>query len=105
MSRATLRPKTGTFAIGGLSVDIDGYRAWYCGRSLDLSRSQLELLTILLSNPDRIVSREELSRELSLERGRSVDVLLSLLRRSIGRDFVRNVRDRGWILVPEALGA
>jgi two-component system, OmpR family, response regulator len=95
---------TGHFvSVGALQVDLDGYRAWFAGRALDLSRSQLELLALLIGNRERVVSRAELSDALGLHRGRSVDVLLSGLRRVIGRDFVRNVRNRGWIVEPGAL--
>src|SRR5438067_1699499 len=93
----------GTVALGALHVDLDGYRATFSGRPLALSRSQLELLAILIANRHRVVSRTELSQALSLARGRSVDVLLTGLRREIGRDFVRNVRNRGWIVEPESL--
>lgn len=93
----------GAIALGGLRVDIESYRADFMGRLLELSRSQLELLAILIANRHRVVSRNELSESLGLARGRSVDVLLSGLRREIGRDFVRNIRNRGWIVEPGAL--
>src|SRR5918995_5085903 len=92
-----------TIALGALRVDLEGYRAELAGRPLMLSRSQLELLAILVSNSHRVVSRQELSEALGLARGRSVDVLLSRLRRELGRDLVRNVRNRGWIVEPGAL--
>ncbi|HJR19464.1 MAG TPA: winged helix-turn-helix domain-containing protein [Actinomycetota bacterium] len=95
----------GMIEVGALRVDLEGYRAEFEGRPLPLSRSQLELLAILLSNRQRVTPRTELSQELGLARGRSVDVLLSGLRRAIGRDFVRNVRNRGWIIEPGALGS
>ena len=94
---------SGSLVAGALEVDPDGYRARLAGRSLAVSRSQVELLTILLANRHRVVSRVELSQALGLARPRSVDVLLSGLRREIGRPFVRNVRNRGWIVEPGAL--
>jgi len=89
--------------VGALEVDRDGYRASYAGRVLALSRSQVELLAILIANAHRVVSRAELSQALGLARPRSVDVLLSGLRHEVGRPFVRNVRNRGWIVEPNAL--
>ena len=89
--------------LGALRVDRDGYRAEFAGRRLPLSRSQLELLAILVANVDRVLSRTELAQALGLAGGRSVDVLLSGLRQAIGRDFVRNVRNRGWIVEPPSL--
>lgn len=93
----------GAIQLGALRVDVESYRAEFGGRVMDLSRSQLELLAILIANRHRVVSRDELSEALRLARGRSVDVLLSGLRREIGRDFVRNIRNRGWIVEPGAL--
>jgi DNA-binding response OmpR family regulator len=95
---------SGNLAVGGLEVDAQGYRASLAGRALALSRSQVELLAFLVANRHRVVSRDELSGALGLVRPRSVDVLLSGLRREIGRPFVRNVRNRGWIVEPGALG-
>lgn len=93
----------GAIVLGSLRVDVESYRAEFAGRALTLSRSQLELLAILVASRHRVVSRDELSEALRLARGRSVDVLLSGLRREIGRDFVRNIRNRGWIVEPGAL--
>lgn len=99
----TLPRPTGSLSVGALQVDPEGYRAWLAGRTLELSRSQIDLLAILLANAHRVVSRVELSGALGLIRPRSVDVLLSGLRREIGRPFLRNVRNRGWIVEPVAL--
>lgn len=90
--------------LGALELDVDGYRAFFEGRELCVSASQVEALNLLLSNQGRVISREELSLALGLARPRSVDVILSSLRREVGRDFLRNVRSRGWIVVAEALG-
>lgn len=90
--------------MGALEVDQSGYRASFDGRALTLTRSQVELLALLLHNRDRVVSRAELSQALGLARPRSVDVLLSGLRQELGRQFLRNVRNRGWIVEPAALG-
>ena len=93
----------GSLCVGALEVDREGYRASFAGRVLALSRSQVELLAILIANAHRVVSRAELSQALGLARPRSVDVLLSGLRHEVGRPFVRNVRNRGWIVEPRAL--
>lgn len=91
--------------VGALELDIDGYRAFFKGRELCVSASQMEAFNILLSNRGRVVSRDELSSALGLARPRSVDVILSSLRREVGRNFLRNVRNRGWIVVAEELEA
>lgn len=96
-------PAENLLVLGALEIDLAGHLATFQGRTLQLSSSQFELLAILVANHRRVVSRCELSERLGLERGRSVDVMLSMLRRQLGCDFVRNVRKRGWIVIPEAL--
>lgn len=95
-------PET-AFQLGSLEVDLESYRATLGDRQLDLSPSQLEMLAILLTNIGRVTSREELSKAVGLRRGRSVDVMLCTLRKELGRDFIRNVRNRGWIVDPDVL--
>lgn len=93
----------GTIRVSALELDLAGYRASFSGRSLALSRSGFELLVLLASNRHRVLPRRELAESLGLARGRSVDVLLTGLRRAIGHEFVRNVRGRGWIIEPALL--
>ncbi len=88
--------------VGSLEVEPDAYRATVGGHSLALSPSQLEVLRVLVANRDRVVSRIELAKAAGLEQAGSVDVVLSALRRLLGEGFVRNVRNRGWILEPSA---
>jgi DNA-binding response OmpR family regulator len=103
MANALEPPSETVLVLGALEIDLAGHLAAFQGRTLHLSSSQFELLAILVANSRRVVSRSELSERLGLERGRSVDVMLSMLRRQLGCDFVRNVRKRGWIVIPEAL--
>lgn len=89
--------------LGTLEVDLESYRATLADKPLDLSPSQLEMLAILLNNAGRVISRDELSRAVGLRRGRSVDVMLCTIRKELGREFIRNVRNRGWIVDPDVL--
>lgn len=95
----------GTFELGALVVDLDSYTARLEGRDLEVSGSQLELLAVLIANKHRVMDRREIAGLLGLRHARTVDVLLSTLRRLFERDFVRNVRSRGWIIDQTALGA
>ena len=100
---ATLRSSELSVAVGLLEIEPGAYRATLAGRALPLSPSQFELLAFLVDNRNRVVTRDELAHAGHLEHERSVDVALSSLRRVLGREFVRNVRNRGWILEPSAL--
>lgn len=101
-TRAAASP-AGRLALGRLHLDTDTYRAALDGRPVPLTRAQIELLALLLANRHRVISRSELSEALGYAGGRSVDVLLSSLRRILGDGFVRNVRGRGWIVEPKTL--
>lgn len=89
--------------VGSLQIEPGAYRAWSEGRELLLSPSQFELLALLVQHRNRVVTRQELAQAGHLEHERSVDVALSSLRRALGRDVIRNVRNRGWILEPQTL--
>ena len=86
--------------VGYLEVDPAAYRAVLHGRPLDLKPSQLELLSLLVANRHRVVTRAELADASGLEQERSVDVALTSLRRLLPQGFLRNIRNRGWILEP-----
>lgn len=88
---------------GALDIDLAAYRARLGRDPLPLSPSQLELLAFLVANRDRVVTREELASAAGLENERSVDVALTAVRRALGRDAIRNVRNRGWIFEPQRL--
>ena len=102
MQTAETMRSDSTITIGSLEIEPRAYRATLDGRVLALSPSQLELLRALVVNRDRVVSRAELAKAAGLEQAGSVDVVLSSLRRMFGEAFVRNVRNRGWILEPSA---
>ena len=98
------QPLGGVVGSGALTVDLDAYVARLGATILDVTSSEVELLALLISNQHRVVNRKDLARAMGLRQDRSVDVLLSSLRHKTGRDFVRNVRGRGWILDPDQLG-
>jgi DNA-binding response OmpR family regulator len=88
--------------LGSLEVVPGAYRATLGGTELQLTPAQVDLLVTLVANTDRVVTRAELARSARIDQ-RSVDVVLTALRRVLGEGFVRNVRNRGWILEPDAL--
>lgn len=105
MDEPPTQTRARSFGLGSLEIDLERYRATLNEKPLDLSPSQLEMLAMLVANQGRVTSREELSKAMGLRRGRSVDVMLCTLRKQIGRDFIRNVRNRGWIIDAEMLAS
>ncbi|SNS73264.1 DNA-binding response regulator, OmpR family, contains REC and winged-helix (wHTH) domain [Sphingomonas laterariae] len=80
------------------------------GAAVELSGAEHDLLAILVQQPHRIIGRErllELSRARRAQASdRSIDVLVSRLRRKLGdvdngEDLIRTVRGRGYMLAAD----
>jgi two-component system, OmpR family, response regulator len=91
-----LNVKTDTIA-PLLEVDASAYTASFGGEEVILSATEIEILTALIANSSKVCSRQELAETVGRQE-RTIDVVISGLRQKIGRDFVRNVRGRGWII-------
>ncbi len=103
------------YAFAGYVADIETRTvAAPDGRLVDLTGGEFELLLVLLQRPGRILSREAL---LDLTQGRSadpfdrsIDILVSRLRRKLGDDsafnILKTIRNKGYQLsVPVERGA
>ena len=100
-------------AISGVRQDAMVFAGWRldrrrrelfdpAGASVDLSGAEHDLLVTFLENPQRVIGRErllELSRSrLADSSDRSIDVLVSRLRRKLDRDdLIRTVRGVGYL--------
>ena len=100
--------KTRRIEIGDLSVDVDRRSAAVGGRRVELTTMEFELLAMFVRNPGLVLSRNRIMdalRGLDWESyDRSVDVLVSRLRRKLGDDpkrpaFIRAVRGAGYQFV------
>ncbi len=89
-------------SLGALTVYPATYTACFDGRELPLSGTEIEILTFLLLNQERVASRGELAGILD-RRESTVDILITRLRQKVGCNFIRNVRGRGWIIDPKRL--
>lgn len=75
-------------SFGGLHVDIQKYHAELDGEPLQISPKETALLYLLISSPDTVFSREELSRQLrssGTSSERTVNVFVNRLKKAIGR--------------------
>ena len=80
------------------------------GVSVDLSGAEHDLLVTFLENPQRVIGRErllELSRtRLADSSDRSIDVLVSRLRRKLGQeDLIRTVRGVGYLFSADVVAS
>jgi DNA-binding response OmpR family regulator len=88
-------------ALGDVVVRRDSREAIVAGAPIELTSKEFDLLTILLGNPNRVLSREVLLDRvwgLAFPGGtRTVDVHVASLRRKLGRpELVRTVRGVGY---------
>jgi DNA-binding response OmpR family regulator len=104
LRRERARPR-GLLRAGGVSVDVAARRAWCEERELALTRKEFDLLARLLSDPGRVVTREDLMSDVWDENWfgstKTLDVHLAALRRKLGDDpasprYIQTVRGVGY---------
>ncbi len=87
---STAEPPAETVKPVGLTIDVERYTAYRDGAPLDLTQREFELLRYLAERPGKVISREELLREVwqyeFLGDLRAVDVAVRRLREKIEKD-------------------
>ena len=98
-----------TRAVGGLVLDLERYEASVEGEPVQLTPSELKLLSLLGREPGRVYSRREIMQHLwdsdYIGDARAADLHVSNIRRKIERDpddpqRLLTVRGAGYKLVP-----
>jgi two-component system response regulator RegX3 len=98
-----------TRVAGGISMDLGQHRVVVDGREVDLTPSEFRLLLLLIENPERVLSRQQIMEHLwdsaYVGDARACDAHISNLRRKIERVAARperlvTVRGAGYKLVP-----
>lgn len=94
--------------IGRLRLDRAGQRAWAGDTPLDLSARELAVLDVLMSQRERVVTKEQIAAELGGEElgTNAIEVYVHRLRKKIEPSGVgvRTVRGLGYLIEPEAQG-
>jgi two-component system response regulator QseB len=100
-----------TLEVRGLSLHEATMRVTVDGKAVDLSRSEFDLLCILVKRVDRVLTRRVLEEQV-LQGGihnesNVLDVHMSNLRKKIGAGYIRTVRGVGYVIdrVETARGA
>jgi DNA-binding response OmpR family regulator len=91
--------------VGDLELDLAGHRALRAGRDLELTRRELELLSVFMRHPSEVVARERLHEEVwgyDFDPKTNVaDVFVGYLRRKLGEPrILHTVRGVGFVLRP-----
>jgi DNA-binding response OmpR family regulator len=110
LRRARGATVTASLRVGPLAVERHSRRAMINGRPVDLSAKEFELLLALVRDPHRVLTKEELLRDvwgyLGRARTRTVDSHASRLRRKLAcagasDRWVHNVWGVGYRLLPD----
>jgi len=105
------RPASSATELGHLSFDRDAHRATVHGEALDLSPREWLLLELLLSQLDRVVTKDQIAQAWALDRSEvgngapsSIEVYIHRLRRKLEQSglSIRTVRGLGYLLEAEA---
>jgi two-component system response regulator MprA len=99
-------PALGEFAVGDLRIDTAARRAFRGTREIDLSKTEFDLLELLLVNADVVVTRDTIYERIwgyEFETSsKSLDVYIGYLRRKTEADgeprLIRTVRGVGYTL-------
>lgn len=99
--RRTIPDSTGVYRHGGLMVDSSARRATLDGDELALTPREFDILAVLVAEPDRVVSREEIFSRVWDEHWygptKVLDVHIAALRRKLGdATLVETVYGRGF---------
>ena len=85
---------------GDLTIDKDRYLIILKGREIFFPRKEFELLSLLISKPDKVFSREEIFDMIWGDNivvgDRTIDVHIRKLREKLGDDYIKTVKGIGY---------
>lgn len=85
---------------GDLIIDKDRYLVIVKGRDIFFPRKEFELLSLLISRPDKVFSREEIFDTVWGDNivvgDRTIDVHIRKLREKLGDDYIKTVKGIGY---------
>ena len=102
--RAQVRRSTGNASpviqIGGLSLDTRTSKVMHNGESIDLTALEFKVLSYMMHNADKVISRTELVEHIykqDFDRdSNTIEVFIGRIRRKIGGDVIKTVRGLGY---------
>lgn len=99
-----VKPSSDSVRVGHAIIDMKSYSISRDGIKEELTRREFELLRVLIENPGRVFTRDELLDKVwgidFLGDFRTVDVHVSKLRDKVGDEYIRTVRGVGYKYVP-----
>ncbi len=87
-------------SIGNLVIDKDKVSVEKDGHSIDLAKKEFELLSLLVSKPGKVFSREEIFNKIwgtdVIVGNRTIDVHIRKLREKLGSNYIKTVKGIGY---------
>lgn len=97
---ATVVESTNTLTIGNLIIDKERYLILKDGEEMILPRKEFELLSLLVSKPGKVFTREEIYYSVWGDNvvvgDRTIDVHIRKLREKIGNDQIKTLKGIGY---------
>ncbi len=94
------KKEEGVIEMQGIIIDRERFLVVKDGKELDLPRKEFELLTLLISKPDKVFTREEIFNRVwganVIVGDRTIDVHIRKLREKIGDDFIKTIKGVGY---------
>ena len=85
---------------GDLVIDKERYLVIKKGKDISLPRKEFELLSLLISKPEKVFTRDEIFDRVWGDNivvgGRTIDVHIRKLRKKIGEKYIRTVKGIGY---------
>lgn len=111
--RAMIRRQGGNptdrIVIGDLELDLKLKCGWLAGACLDLTRTEFRLLRMFMLSPDRMVSHSHIQERLQSSAAESsrnaIEVQIARLRRKIGAERIKTLRNFGYRFIVGDIGA
>ncbi len=87
-------------SIGDVTIDLEKFVVVKNGVDFSLAKKEFELLTLLISKPGKLFSREEIFNKVwgidTVVSDRTIDVHIRKIREKIGNDYIRTVKGIGY---------
>jgi len=86
-----------------LRVDLEKYLVYLNGEEFSLPKKEFELLTLLISRPEKVFTRESILTAIwgddVIIQDRTIDVHIRKLREKIGDDYIKTINGVGYKIV------
>lgn len=93
-------PVTNTYEVGGLVIDSEKYIAYLDGTPIILPRKEFELLSLLVSKPNKVFTRDEIYNRVwtgdVIVGDRTIDVHIRKIREKLGNDNIKTIKGVGY---------